>query len=321
VSHPAAADTHRPVEVRAHQGLRGLAFVRALAGALALILLLAVYLAGRLRAEHAVLLPAFGALPWIGPRAARLWTTVAPFVLVGVVYDLFVLVLPMRGPVHVADLYGWELSLFSVAVDGARMTPPELFARWTSPVLDLVCGFAYATYLFEVFAVGLWLHFKARPLALELALGFLALNVLGMILWFSFPAAPPWYVVAHGLGPAKLDVAPSAAGAARFDALLGITYFQSFYSRNVNVFGAMPSLHVAYPTLVACLVRPFGAKAFVPAALFAVLVAFAAVYLVHHYVLDVLAGAALALVVYAVISRLSPLRSNEEDEERRRVDP
>ncbi len=316
MSQPAAVDPARSLEARQ---LRGLPFVRALAAALATILLLAVFLAGRLRAEHVVLLPAFGAMPWIGPRAARLWMTVAPFVLVGVIYDLFVLVLPMRGAVHVADLYRWELALFSVSVGSTRLTLPELFSRWHSPALDLACGFAYATYLFEVFAVGLWLHFKARPLALKLALGFLALNVLGMILWFSFPAAPPWYVIAHGLGPARLDAVPSAAGAARFDALVGIDYFQRFYSRNVNVFGAMPSLHVAYPTLVACLVRPFGAKAFVPAVAFALLVALSAVYLVHHYVLDVLAGAALALGVYAVMSRLAPL--GEDDERRLRVDP
>lgn len=276
--------------------------IRVGAVALALALFALVLAAGRLRVEHGVLLPAFAALPFFGPRAARLWTTVTPFVLVGVSYDLFVLALPHRGAIHVADLYGWERALFGFGSE--RIILPELFATHTHPALDLVCGFAYATYLFEVFGVALWLHVKARHVALQLALGFLALNLLGMAIWFAFPAAPPWYVALHGLGPAKLDAAPSAAGAARFDALLGVHYFARFYARNVNVFGAMPSLHVAYPTLVACLLWPFGRRIFASAVAFAILVAFAAVYLSHHYVLDVLAGAFLALGVYVGLSRV-----------------
>lgn len=286
--------------------------LRWMAAGLAICLLSAVFLAGRMRVEHVVLLPIFGALPWAGRRAARLWATAAPFVLVGVVYDLFVLVLPFRGAVHVADLHAWEMALFAVERGGARVILPDLFATTTSPALDLLCGFAYATYLFEVFAIALWLHFREQRRAIQLALGFLALNLLGMAIWFSFPAAPPWYVALHGLGPAELDAVPSAAGAARFDALLGISYFQSFYARNVNVFGAMPSLHVAYPTLVACLLRPFGARFFVPALAFAGLVAFSAIYLSHHYVLDVLAGAALALVVFVALTRVYPARPSRE---------
>ena len=58
----------------------------------------------------------------------------------------------------------------------------------------------------------------------------------------SGPAEPP-----TGDGPADLAALPSPAGTARFDALLGIHYFASFYARNTNVFGAMPSLHASYP--------------------------------------------------------------------------
>lgn len=108
-------------------------------------------------------------------------------------------------------------------------------------------------------------------------------------------------MLAHGPGPADLTVAPSAAGAARFDELLGIRYFSNFYARNPNVFGAMPSLHVAYPTVAAFflwrqgpLLRAFGL-------LFAALVAFSAIYLVHHYVLDVVAGAAVGLVTCTIV--------------------
>jgi membrane-associated phospholipid phosphatase len=112
-------------------------------------------------------------------------------------------------------------------------------------------------------------------------------------------------VAQYGLGPANLSAVPSAAGAARFDALLGWHYFQGFYTRSHNVFGAMPSLHAAYPTVVLLsvwTVPRWWARA--AAGAFAVLVAFAAVYLDHHYVLDVVAGVTIALVTYAVVWRI-----------------
>jgi membrane-associated phospholipid phosphatase len=115
----------------------------------------------------------------------------------------------------------------------------------------------------------------------------------------TFPAAPPWYVDQYGLGPAHLEAVASAAGAARFDAFFGIHYFASFYARSKDVFGAMPSLHVAYPVVVVLAVwnvRPRWVR--VLAVAWAALIAFAAVYLNHHYVIDVIAGVIAAGIAY-----------------------
>ncbi|MBI5542664.1 MAG: phosphatase PAP2 family protein, partial [Deltaproteobacteria bacterium] len=121
-------------------------------------------------------------------------------------------------------------------------------------------------------------------------------------IYVLYPAAPPWYVMSHGPGPADPAAIASPAGAARFDELLGITFFANFYARNPNVFGAMPSLHAAYPTLVACHVWRFGWRFRIPAVAFALLVGFSAVYLRHHYVLDVLAGVAVSLVATGALA-------------------
>jgi membrane-associated phospholipid phosphatase len=126
--------------------------------------------------------------------------------------------------------------------------------------------------------------------------------MIGMTCELLFPTAPPWYVAQYGLGPAHMDAVASAAGTARFDAIFGIHYFASFYARSKDVFGAMPSLHVAYPTVVMLAVwnvRPRWVRVF--AASFVALMAFAAVYLNHHYVLDVLAGLLTAVVAYGII--------------------
>jgi len=61
----------------------------------------------------------------------------------------------------------------------------------------------------------------------------------------------------------------------------------------------LPSLHVAYPVLAALLVRQIPQLRWArwPALAYAMLMAFAAVYLQHHYLIDVLLG-----MIYAVIT-------------------
>src|SRR5262249_73366 len=59
---------------------------------------------------------------------------------------------------------------------------------------------------------------------------------------------------------------------------------------NPNVFGAMPSLHVAYPLMVVMFTWDRGWIWRGGTIAFTALVSFAAVYLGHHYVLDLVAG-------------------------------
>jgi membrane-associated phospholipid phosphatase len=98
-----------------------------------------------------------------------------------------------------------------------------------------------------------------------------------------------------------LDWASSRAGHARLDALLGLPLSAKFYAGSSEVFGAMPSLHVSYATLAALTSWPLGGYPRVLTALFACDIAFSAVYLRHHYLLDVLAGAALGGLVHRAL--------------------
>jgi membrane-associated phospholipid phosphatase len=166
-------------------------------------------------------------------------------------------------------------------------------------------------YLISVFAVGTLFWFKDRALMSKLAFAFLIVNLMGIVTWVSFPAAPPWYVDQYGLGPAVLDAIPSAAGTARFDQLVGMKLFTGFYERSANVFGAMPSLHVGYPTVIACSCWALGNKWRVPAIGFAGLMAFSAVYLQHHYVLDVVAGLLYGVAAWGIVVSVSRGRGTE----------
>lgn len=75
--------------------------------------------------------------------------------------------------------------------------------------------------------------------------------------------------------------------------MLGYPYFQSMYARASSVFGAVPSLHSAYPFIVAVEGwAAFGRAGRTFAVLFAVSMWFSAVYLDHHWVIDVVLGVA-----------------------------
>ena len=115
-------------------------------------------------------------------------------------------------------------------------------------------------------------------------------------MWLSVPAAPPWYLRAHGCA-IDLSAAPSPAALARVDSLLGITYFHRFYSRASSVFGALPSMHCAFP-LIGLLTawRAAGWKTRPIHIVYTLVMAAAAVYLDHHWVIDVLAGWLVAVV-------------------------
>ena len=98
------------------------------------------------------------------------------------------------------------------------------------------------------------------------------------------------------------------AGFQNFDRLTGLKIFSMIYSKNANVFAALPSLHAAYPVLTV-LYGSLSKKLWlhIGFVLFTLSVWFSAVYSRHHYVLDVLAGGTCAItayILYRILSRL-----------------
>ncbi|RYZ40473.1 MAG: inositol phosphorylceramide synthase [Myxococcaceae bacterium] len=267
-----------------------------------------VVITGRVRWEHVAAALLLVVLAWAGPGPRRFLRGAFPLWLTGMLLDSQGLWLGVRGTIHTGDLWELERSLFP-APNG--MIWPEWWSHHPNTPLDLLCGFAYAAYLYEVFLVALWFFFKKDDHRFEaLCWAFLVVNAIGVVIYLVYPAAPPWYVLQYGPGPANLAALPSPAGTARFDAFFGIQYFANFYSRNPNVFGAMPSLHAAYPLMMVLVLWYKGIAWRVGTSLFALLVAFSAVYLTHHYILDVLAGCVAAVVAYVVVRAVFARRNS-----------
>lgn len=248
------------------------------------------------RGEHGVLAGITLGVVLKGGKWLKFLALFSPVILTGITYDYVRLLVSLRGEIHVADLYGAELALFGI--DG--MIPATWFESHTYAPLDFICGIAYIVYLYVPMGSAIALFWVDRRAMLLVGLAFLATNLLGIVVYLTYPAAPPWYVEIYGLGPANLEAIPNAAGAVRFDQLVGVDYFTEFYKRSANVFGAMPSLHTAYPASTALALYTMRKKAWVPVALFTLLVGFSAIYLQHHYILDVLAGFVCALLGWAI---------------------
>ncbi len=235
---------------------------------------------------------------WYGGRRTRnLFRFLFPVLLTGIVYDSqrfysnF-----LRGHIHVRFPYLFDKKFFGIQTSHGVLTPNEWCQLHTSPVLDLVTGFMYLGFILLFVLVGAYFFFYLkREKTLRMMWGFFWLNVLGYSTYYWFAAAPPWYVARYGLGPARLSVHSNPAGCVRFDHLLGTHFFTGMYGRAADVFGSIPSLHVAYPFLALMYAYYFGAGRVVTFIYFA-LMCFSAVYLDHHYILDILWG-----VVYAAL--------------------
>jgi membrane-associated phospholipid phosphatase len=219
----------------------------------------------------------------------------SPFFFSGFCYEAYRRLVPLRGEIHVADLHALEATLFSVPTAAGPRALSDVVSSHTHALVDVITGVTYFVFMLEVFVIAGYLFFRERPKMFDLSVSFVAMNFAGWALWLAFPAAPPWYVDQYGLGPAVLSAVPSPAGLARVDALLGVPFAAKFYSQSANVFGAMPSLHCAYATLVAWMVFPLRGALRWGTLAFAVSMAFSAIYLRHHYVLDVLGGILLAI--------------------------
>lgn len=267
-----------------------------------------------LRVEHFLFIAVVAALAYTGPRTKALLAGLYPIGLVGLLYDAM---RPLKNVgltadrVHVCDVRGLEARLFGFDWNGTRVTLHDWFRAHESIALDLFAAIPYATFIFVCIATAIWLYVVDRPAMKRFTWAFLALNVAGFATYHLFPTAPPWYFHAHGCTVDLATQASEGPALARVDAFLGVGYFHGMYGKASSVFGAIPSLHCAYPLLVVIEGwRTFGRKLRVASVAYWLAMVFSAVYLDHHWVIDAILGGTYAVLVAVVLrpGLLRPLR-------------
>lgn len=214
-----------------------------------------------------------------------------------------------RPPISVTVLPTLESVLY-----GANIS--DILTRFTHPILDVIAWLPYGVLHFSLpvaVSIILWL-FAPKPALQYWASAFGYLNLAGVLCQIAFPCAPPclslvvftWnllmintgYELIYGLTPANYGMPGSAAGLARIDALLGGTGYQTTFSGAPVPFGAFPSLHSACATIEALFISHFfpSFTRFVWA--YVAVLYWATMYLAHHYLIDVVAGASLAVLCF-----------------------
>ena len=252
------------------------------------------------RPEHFVITALVLVFFYVSPYTRKLAVALMPFVLFGISYDLMRIVPNYDvNPIDVRPIYEAEKSLFGIVTAEGTLTPNEYFQLHNSPVMDFFAGVFYLCWVPVPMMFGLWLLFTRQHTAyLHFAVVFLFVNLLGYVGYYIHPAAPPWYVMKHGFEPV-INTMGDIAGLVKFQEMTGWQVFDGIYTRNANIFAAVPSLHSAYMTITFVYSLHARYCSNIVRCLFAVIMCgiwFTAVYTSHHYIIDVLLGILCALL-------------------------
>jgi hypothetical protein len=147
-----------------------------------------------------------------------------------------------------------------------------------------------------------WLLWKRADIYRPLRSSLVVINLIGLIVFWRYPVAPPRMLVANGFS----DVVTSTH-------TIGSWHTGSL-AADANQFGAMPSLHIAWAAWCTLVLWRLSGRAWVRvlALLYPFVTTFAVLSTGNHYLLDVLAGLvtftmAIALVRLASVAHVTKL--------------
>lgn len=192
----------------------------------------------------------------------------------------------------------WELWMFAgitpsawlqARIGGAHADPG--FAAYFSAIVH------WTWFVFPHAAVlGAWLF--VRRLSWRVTIIVALTFYLGVALYFTVPTAPPWMAAEQGLvdGIARgMNVVGPA--------IMGIDLYNWAFAAMAepNPIAAMPSLHFAASFVVVGVGIVLRSRwLIIVALLYSASLAFALVYLGEHYIADIIAGAAVALIAFSL---------------------
>ncbi|QES87453.1 phosphatase PAP2 family protein [Rhizosphaericola mali] len=242
----------------------------------------------------------FNLMYYISKPTRQLIIALSVFIVFWIIFD-FMKALPNYkvSTIHIADVYNLDKSIFGINENGQTLTVNEFLFQHQSKVLDFLSGLFYLCWMPVPIGFGIYLFYTNRRKAyFDFSLTFLLTNFIGFVVYYTLPAAPPWYVALHGFN-FNPHTPGNTAGLARFDQIFDIHLFQGMYAKSSNVFAAMPSLHASYPTVTFLYAVKNKIKyGSIFCGIVMIGIWFAALYTSHHYVVDVLAGISCALCGY-----------------------
>lgn len=196
---------------------------------------------------------------------------------------------------HVRDLANIESTLFGGHVPSAVLQQ-ALNVGTLGRVLSYGATVVYFCHFVFPLAAGMVLWLVDRVQFVRFTTALLGMALVAFVFFLLVPTAPPWYAEQRGVisGVQKIigTTLPSAVS----------PYYTNL---NPNPVAAFPSLHAAFPFLgFLALLRVYPRAAWLAFA-WCILVWFSVVFLGEHYVVDVIAGVALAAASWWVMMKVA----------------
>ena len=161
-------------------------------------------------------------------------------------------------------------------------------------VLTRVSAWAHWLWFVQPYMALFWILFRNRDDFPHSARQMAAVFDIGCVVYFVAPTAPPWWASENGFTDEEVRRVMVEFG----ERIWGPIWTRVFGTLGSNPWAAMPSLHFATALMAAILLSDTGGR--VQASLgwaYAGTLGFALVYLGEHYVIDLIAGAAIVLLV------------------------
>lgn len=182
--------------------------------------------------------------------------------------------------------------------------PPEFVQSWFWSghvrAFDWVIGSFNKVHFFVPPTLLFLIWLDRRPHFVRCALAIVITSFIGALIFFAFPAAPPWLAAQHGL----VDVVSINS---LQDASNGLPKGSSFIASQIprNPVAAVPSLHSAYALLTLMIAWSWRRRVGYAFLVYPLVMWFSIVYLGDHYVADIVAGVAVALIGWGLAGRLT----------------
>jgi membrane-associated phospholipid phosphatase len=203
---------------------------------------------------------------------------------------------------HVLELIAADRGMFGWATGGQVPTvwlqrhlyDPDVVHWW-----DVLVSWVYFSHFVTALtvAVVLWLRNRERWAAYVRRWFFLC--AAGLITYFLYPAAPPWWAAEYGLLPA---VARISTRGWRAVGMHGAGNVLNAGQIAANPVAAMPSLHSAFALFVVVFFFPVVRRRWWPVLLaYPLAMTFTLLYSGEHYMIDVLVGWVYVAIAYLVI--------------------
>jgi inositol phosphorylceramide synthase catalytic subunit len=200
--------------------------------------------------------------------------------------------------------FGWITRGEAPAIAARAWLASEAGTPLSMTVLWLAQGIYFShLFLVPLFFIWLWARGRnsegARNQFAHHMRAFAFLNFLAIIIYVLLPVAPPWWVSVNGFARPTIELISQTNMSAAMNGEL----VRAMIKNAPQWFAAVPSLHGAYPVMLILLsLRNRRRITVVAIAVYCASMWGATVVLNQHYIIDLLAGALLALAAWRLAS-------------------